>query len=1505
MSKSVSLLLSAALTLGSVFSTSAAPLAKKAGAAKSPSPVTAKVQQTPAGKCPMVVSRAMASPGNAKGIARIQSQLKATNRKALRSATSAARAVAAGTDLRGTLTYCSSWSQGAAQYGLYNVPSTEGGQFEMIVPNTNGYLAGYDDGDGTFYGFYNVSVMGLFYMYYIDVVDIATGEILSSASVDQTLQAFDTATDPVSGIVYGQVIDTGGDGFVWAQLDYSVPSREDIAIQDTQLLGIGATSTGQFYGVGSDGVFYKIDKETGELEEIGNTGLTLKYLTGGCVNAGDETFLMAFNNDSEAGLAEIDIATGEATVLVNYTEDQEVNCLYIAKPAAADKAPAAPGLSVSCDNGSMDVNVSLTMPTTLFDGTPADGQTFTYSVLANGVEIGELTGSAVAGEEVTKTITLSASGFTKFVATASNSTGSSPKAKASCYVGKGAPAAPTNVALTWADGTATLTWDPVTKASDGGFLDPAEVTYTILDMEGAELATQAATTFTAPVPLPPAYTLIGYSVKANNDGKSSEAVASNKVALGELAPPVSMDMTQPDNFAAHTVFDANGDGKTWAFTSNRTAYTYSTANEGDDWLFSPAITLKAGKFYRVSANVSARGASLPERIEIFAGEAPTVDGMTIEIVRPTDVVGTAETLLEAYLTVESDGKYNIGFHAISDADMYSLYLNSYKIVAVEGSAPLAVTDAKVVPDFDGALRADISFKAPLKSVDGNTLTGNVKVKVFRGETEVDEVSVAPGNVGNVQDADIPQKGTYTYTLVSYNAAGDEGETVRTAAYVGPKTPADIDTETVSLVETTPGTFVLDWGAVTTAADGSAINPANVSYKVYTIVVNPETGGLALGEELATVSETTYTHVTEPITEQGYFRLGVQPFNVDEPAEYIALGAVLTGTPYEMPVQYTNQESLNDYFLAVGGDGQVSFANYEMFEIPAQDGDDTFFAIKNPAALDATTSIISGLVNISGEKPVAQFYVWPIDIDDTNETVVSVICEGQETPLATYVHADEFEAGSWNKVKVSLAAFVGKTVQVKISAVVKHYLYTMVDNINICQDIDYDLSASIAAPAKVEAGKEFDVNVTVSNEGAEDTDSYTVNLLRDGEVVDSKVFNYGLAADEKDVATFKQTISLHDGESATYKAVIVYEADQNPENNETAEVVVSRAISTLPAVTGLQGEKTEGGNSLTWDPIVIDEPSPKDVTETFEDAESWAHEFDGWTFVDGDNSLVGGFQNINLPGITPGSTFASFFVFDTTLDGINDNPTFAAHSGEKYLAALFRYDDGQVDDWAISPLLTGEAQTISFFAKSYSAQYPEKIELWYSTSDTQVESFIRIEEFGTQTLSAEWTEYSAQLPQGAKHFAIRSCASSSFMLMIDDITFTRLEGFDGELKGYNVYCDGVKLNDAPVAEASYLHVPADDAAHTYHVTAVYDKGESELSEPVTIDQSGIGAVLAVGLKVAVEGRSIVVTGAADNLVTINAVDGKPLHAAKGDARVSVAPAVYLVTADGKTVKVIVR
>ena len=88
--------------------------------------------------------------------------------------------------------------------------------------------------------------------------------------------------------------------------------------------------------------------------------------------------------------------------------------------------------------------------------------------------------------------------------------------------------------------------------------------------------------------------------------------------------------------------------------------------------------------------------------------------------------------------------------------------------------------------------------------------------------------------------------------------------------------------------------------------------------------------------------------------------------------------------------------------------------------------------------------------------------------------------------------------------------------------------------------------------------------------------------------------------------------------------------------------------------------------------------------------------------------------------------------------------------------MFRADDGAVDDWAISPKLSGKAQTISFYAKSYSNLYRENVEVLYSTTGTDTDDFKSVDVF--QSIPQEWTEYRFDVPEGAKYFAPkrRSC-----------------------------------------------------------------------------------------------------------------------------------------------------
>lgn len=229
---------------------------------------------------------------------------------------------------------------------------------------------------------------------------------------------------------------------------------------------------------------------------------------------------------------------------------------------------------------------------------------------------------------------------------------------------------------------------------------------------------------------------------------------------------------------------------------------------------------------------------------------------------------------------------------------------------------------------------------------------------------------------------------------------------------------------------------------------------------------------------------------------------------------------------------------------------------------------------------------------------------------------------------------------------------------------------------------------------------------------------------------------------------------------------------------------------------------------------------------------------------------------------------------------------------------------QNNEWAISPELDGSAQTISFYARSYSGDYPEKVSVYYSTGSLQPSDFVKIEGAGSTSVPGVWTLFEAQLPAGAKHFAIVCESYDAFSFMVDDVTYIPAGTANLEIEGYNVYRDGVKINDVPVQETEYVdaNVTAGET-YTYVVTVVYkEKGESAPSAEAVVSYVGVDGIEAVGLTVKAVGNDIIVLNADGLGVTIASANGAVIYNGPGEEKtvVTVGSGVYIVTA-GKTVR----
>ena len=157
-------------------------------------------------------------------------------------------------------------------------------------------------------------------------------------------------------------------------------------------------------------------------------------------------------------------------------------------------------------------------------------------------------------------------------------------------------------------------------------------------------------------------------------------------------------------------------------------------------------------------------------------------------------------------------------------------------------------------------------------------------------------------------------------------------------------------------------------------------------------------------------------------------------------------------------------------------------------------------------------------------------------------------------------------------------------------------------------------------------------------------------------------------------------------------------------------------------------------------------------------------------VDGDGLTSAGILFVEFPNM---GTPMAFQVWEPLAEGVDvTSNNWKPHSGEKCLVswAGLSYDGltPQNDDYLISPEIIG-GTNVSFYATIPTTEYtPETFEVLYSTTTTDVDAF---ELLATESvLNVGWKEYSYQLPENARYFAIHYISSNKFALLVDDLSY---------------------------------------------------------------------------------------------------------------------------------------
>lgn len=1453
-----------------------------------------------------------------------------------------------GTTLYGSMLYANSWVEQGAKFGLYSFTASATPDFALQHAYTGGYRANgggtYADGKYYYNSFVYTPEMGYTFSTFI-TLDIATGQTSKvthsfiDGTFDQSQITHDMAYDPTTGqifaIAYIKVVEAEGliERFrpAIATVDTYTGFVTPIA-QTPGLIAIAVNNAGELYGItkGAESTLYRINKVSGECTPVGPTGLNPEYVQSATFDpVTDRLYWAETQLDGTTGLYQVDVNTGAADRICAFADGQELTGLYIPAPQVAAAAPAAvSGQRALFQADTLSGQLQFTAPVQTYGGGELSGA-LTAEITLDGQPYQTLAVQPGQTVSVDATVTEGIHGYSVSV---SNAAGRGPRTGASWYAGIDGPAAVGNLQLAAnADAQPVLSWTAPATGRNGGYIDPARLTYTVVRMPDGKTVADGiiATTFTDRDQFDAQQ--IWYTVTAACAGRQGVESSTATGLYGRGSElPVTFGFDSKADFDLCTVVDANGDFDAqynwggWLYSTNFkyadvtdpcVLYAYHPENAADDWIFMPPFTAKAGQKYRVSFELWTRGNN--ERISVTAG--PTASPATQQVIMAEKTLNHKDRrTYTAEYTATADGNNYIGFRCTSAKKMFYLYIDNVTIDEVPlTTAPAAVTGLGIIPGEQGALEATIVCCAPAIDAGGAALTALTAVDIFRGndrEAIHSFTGIKPGQTLMWKDS-APVQGFNTYRVVARNATGS-GEKAVATAYIGhdlPKAATD-----VVLTTGADGQPTLTWTAPTEGQNGGYVDSSNLLYRI-TRSDNVLVASAQRGCEFVDRSLDGSQH-------QYFIYYQVEPVSPAGVGEYALSNHLTYGEPYAGEFF----ESFAD--AALGTDPWTLFrikGRQQLWTIASQgsqpacppadrDGGLAVFVSTNGSMGDEGR-LVSPKLKISDMMvPVLSFAFYHNPDEGTlngdepfQDALVPelLLPDGSYVPLDDPIMVDDprYQAGwylyvyrltdykQYGHVQLSFHAYGGAQNDIHL------------DYISLESNVEDDLLAySFTGPQAVKSGKTARYNFSVFNQGMNPAAAYTVRLLRDGEPYMSIDEAQPLGSGKTRSYEFNVPTTLADeGKTYAFSAAVEYDADSDPTNDQSQVINTAVLSPDVPQVRSLKAEDGGSGRvQLSWGAA-----DALHVQDSFEDYAAFTIDKVGdYTLVDADKALTFTFQQIDYPNA---GTPMAYMVFNPyTLGMAPMLQEWAPHSGRQLMAAFGACDNtgkGIVsNDWLITPQLIPGSE-MSLWVKTANYEFGlEEYEIMYSSTNTDPTAFKPL--VASAQAAAEWTQVKFTVPMDAKYVAVHYKTNDGFVFYLDDMAYVARHSLDGaELSGFRVYRDGVAVADLSADRYDCTLQAPDAEAHTYGVTALFGQRESRPVETIL----GVGNVgldqVQQGLKLSVANGQLTVSGTQGRPVQVCDASGLTLFSQSGrDAyTVTLTPGVYIVKCGTEIRKTIIK
>ena len=550
---------------------------------------------------------------------------------------------------------------------------------------------------------------------------------------------------------------------------------EVCTMRGTYIMAIACTYEGVLYGIGTGGGLYKINKETGSLTLVGNTGYMPWYLQSAEFDHTDNTLYWAGADAEHTFLATVDINTAAAVEIGTFEAGCNVTGLHIPFTRVQKGAPGAvtdftvtPG-----QKGMLYAELSWKNPQIDPFGSILSGN-MDVRIYRDGDMIAEMKDKQ-PGEECYYRDDEPAAGEREYRVIASNSVGTGETSKVIAWIGEDYPNEPQNITVEALNGKVALTWDISETGAHGGFVNKTKLYSTVIREQDNTTVLDNEVAYATTDNNIAELNRWSYRVIVSDEAGNKASAKSDTIVAGPgKTLPYFEDFSSDQNFKLWTVRNENNDTLYWKHTNfaydngaRYLQYRRSFTDPADDYVIAPPVKMQAGHDYRISfdARINRMNLLTQEKLRLFMAKSPTTEAEMETVADFTlSEYDTNWSKREFVYSAKESGDYYAGIYIYSDANqnwanidnflIEELFYYDLEATGISGphSALAGMNSTLEVGVHNKGSRDVDSYTVRLVDGEGNLLADEVKAGALAaGETATVPVTV---NLTEIKDYEV-------------------------------------------------------------------------------------------------------------------------------------------------------------------------------------------------------------------------------------------------------------------------------------------------------------------------------------------------------------------------------------------------------------------------------------------------------------------------------------------------------------------------------------------------------------------------------------------------------------------------------------------------------------------------------------------------------------------------------------------------------------------------------